>query len=95
MNSNLPSTDGSVRERLVQVVNRIRTDSGRSPLEVSDEHTLSEQLDLDSLDLAVLVVQAEQQLGVDPFRQRTSGVRTFGDLVRLYQQAVAHRESSA
>jgi len=47
-------------------------------------------LGLSSLDLAFLVAELEAELGVDPFAKLVSitSVRSVGDLVRAYQQAL-------
>ena len=51
---------------------------------------LSATLGLSSLDLAFLVAELEAELGVDPFAKLVSitSVRSVGDLVRAYQQAL-------
>ena len=54
---------------------------------------LNAQLGLSSLDLAVLVVDLEATLGVDPFAKLVpvTSVRSVGDLVHAYQQALRAR----
>jgi acyl carrier protein len=47
---------------------------------------LADQLRIDSLDLAVIVVELERKTGRDPFRQFSGSVRTVGDLVAMYEQ---------
>jgi hypothetical protein len=51
---------------------------------------LNATLGLSSLDLAFIVAELDGQLGVDPFAKLVSitSVRTVGDLVRAYQQAI-------
>jgi hypothetical protein len=51
---------------------------------------LSATLGLSSLDLAFVVAELEAELGVDPFAKLVSitSVRSVGDLVRAYQQAL-------
>ena len=80
-----------IRTTISAVVNRVRTDTGRSVLEPSDDDALSEKIGLDSLDLAVTVVNLERDLGVDPFRE-AAAVRTFGELVAAYEKAIAERQ---
>ena len=51
-------------------------------------------LGLDSLSLARLIIELEDELGVEPFRSEEASVadlRSIGDLVRVYQDAVARR----
>lgn len=73
---------------LETVINRVLVDSGRPARQLSNDDALMETIGLDSLDLAVTVVNLEQELGVDPFRSGASGARTFGELVTLYQRAL-------
>ncbi len=57
---------------------------------LSGTEKLSATLGLSSLDLAFLVAELESELGVDPFAKLVSitSIRTVGDLVRAYQQAL-------
>ena len=57
---------------------------------LSGTEKLSATLGLSSLDLAFLVAELEAELGVDPFAKLVSitSVRSVGDLVRAYQQAL-------
>jgi acyl carrier protein len=51
-------------------------------------------LGLDSLSLARLIIELEDELGVEPFRSEEASVadlRSVGDLVRAYQDAVGRR----
>ena len=79
----------SVRETVAAVVTKTLKDAGRPVPEFDDESTIGESLKLDSLDLAVVVVALESELSVDPFRSGAQPVQTFGDLVKLYEAAVA------
>ncbi len=75
----------SSREVIIRVLGRVLAESGRPVPDMADDASLSDALKLDSLDLAVTVVNLEQELGVDPFRNgASSAVRTLGDLVKLY-----------
>ena len=57
---------------------------------LSSTDKLSATLGLSSLDLAFLVAELEAELNVDPFAKLVSitSVRSVGDLVRAYQQAL-------
>jgi len=57
---------------------------------LSGTDKLSATLGLSSLDLAFVVAELEAELGVDPFAKLVSitSVRSVGDLVRAYQQAL-------
>lgn len=76
-----------LRQSIVNAINKVRTDSGRPVIECSDDAALTDDLGLDSLDLAVLVVSLEKELGVDPFRDGTANARTLRDLVAVYSKA--------
>ena len=79
--------DKNVHQIVTRVIQRVYSDSGRTPRNISDDDTFTDTLQLDSLDLAVMVVGLEQELGVDPFRNGASPVRTVGELVALYEAA--------
>lgn len=82
------SSDQTIRETLCSIINKVRTDSGREQMELLDEHQLTGEIELDSLDLAQLVVAIEKELGVDPFRDGSATARTLGELVAVYRQAI-------
>ena len=77
----------SVRDAVEKVVGNVLRDAGRDVPEFKDESHLADHLKLDSLDFAVVVVGLERELGVDPFRSTAPRVRTFGELVQLYQNS--------
>lgn len=60
--------------------------AGRPRRSYEDDDVLVDELGLDSLDLAHVVVLLDQELGVDPFRKPGVVIRTFGDLVRAYRE---------
>lgn len=61
-------------------INEVLIESGREPLQsLSPEMSLRRDLDLDSLDLAVLTVKLESATGVDVFQNGV--VQTVGDLL--------------
>ena len=63
------------------------------PTELGDE-TLMLDTGLDSLGLAMLVVNLEDQLGYDPFILMEEPVypRTFGEFVQMYERFEDHRQ---
>ena len=77
-----------VRQTIQSVINRILTDSGRRARVIADGDLLVEGVGLDSLDLAILVVTLEQDLGVDPFREGHPPVATFGEVVKVYERSL-------
>ena len=80
--------DTSIQQTVHEVLAQVLRDAGREVPPIDGDATLGETLKLDSLDLAVVVVQLESRLGVDPFRQQAQPVRTVGDLVTVYESAV-------
>lgn len=80
----MPLENDAVRSRVAAAVNRVLTDSGRPEKSPADDDDLNAELGLDSLDLAVVVVTLEKELGLDPFQDGRATARTFGQLVRLY-----------
>ena len=77
----------SVRNHVAQSIQDVWSSSGQQVLTIEDASTLGDDLKLSSLDVAQLVVQLEQELGVDPFRAGTAPVQTFGELVAVYERA--------
>ena len=78
-----------IRSTIQRVLSSVLRNAGREIPELSDDASLADTIDLDSLDFAVVIVSLERELGVDPFRQSTQRVRTFGELVDLYEESVA------
>ncbi len=79
-----PTSD--IRATAERVIHRILSDSGRETRLIEDADELVDSLQLDSLDLAVMVVGLHQELGIDPFRAGAAPVRTFGELVAVYER---------
>ena len=76
------------RETICNVIERVLRESGlKMPESPTDDATLQETFKLDSLDLAVMVVALESELGVDPFRDGVQPVQTLGALVEVYENA--------
>ena len=83
----------SVPDAISTAIRTVLHDTGRDAKDVSPALLLSSDLGLDSLDLAQTIVLLERSLGVDPFRAEASGrpaIRTVGDLVAIYTEAVSH-----
>jgi acyl carrier protein len=79
-----------MRKTVLDRINEVLRDTGRQPLpELDDADRLMEDIGLDSLDLAVLVVSMERAVGFDPFRGGGKTARTFGDFVSLYEHSQA------
>ena len=78
-----------VRATVTRVISEVAKANGRIMPPLSDHLQLLDS-GLDSLCLAVIVANLEDELGVDPFRTSQDGAIpvTVGELIRLYQQAV-------
>ena len=82
--------DTSVRQAVLRVVADVAQVNARHLPPLTDGLSLLDS-GLDSLCLAVIVANLEDELGVDPFASAADGAlpETIGDLVRLYEQALA------
>jgi acyl carrier protein len=82
----------SVPDAIATAIRTVLHDTGRSAREVESSMLLATDLGLDSLDLAQTIVLLERSLGVDPFRAPSGArpaIRTVGDLISVYTEAVA------
>lgn len=77
-----------VRETVADVINTILRDSGRDVRSFECQDQLMGNIGLDSLDLAVMTVSLEQRIGLDPFRSGRGAVRSFGELVAVYEESL-------
>lgn len=82
-----------IRAEIEAVLLRVLEETGRVAKPARNEDALSEKIGLDSLDLAQVVVLLEQRFGVDPFRKPGVVVRTFGDLVKVFTEAIQQGHS--
>jgi acyl carrier protein len=78
-----------VSAAVTSAIHRVLAESGRPVREFAHDDVLTDNIGLDSLDLAIVVVQLERQLGVDPFRKEAAPVPTFGAMVALYEAECA------
>jgi len=78
----------TVREAIVEVVGReeLSSDSLRA------EARLAEDLGIDSLSLAVLVVKLQQRLNIDPFAQGRPTARSVREFIDLYREPPGQAE---
>ena len=79
----------TLRITLIKTISQVLADRGQPVAQIKEADSLTGTLGMNSLDLAVIVVRLEQQLGVDPFRDGRPMVATFGELVSLYEEAGA------
>lgn len=55
----------------------------------SETTLLGGELPLDSLDLATILIEMQEQVGQDPFASGFMEFRTIGDLVKIYDKMLA------
>lgn len=73
----------------------LEVEDSPAPESVTREAGLHD-IGVDSLMLARLIAQLQSDLGADPFTEADadiSAVRSVGDLIAVYQQALARKES--
>lgn len=63
--------------------------------ELSPELRFLEDLPMDSLDLATLIVGLESKLKLDPFREGFKAFNTLDELIALYQSAYDNSTATA
>jgi sugar O-acyltransferase (sialic acid O-acetyltransferase NeuD family) len=78
----------NVRDTVADVINTILRDTGRETRAFANQDILMGNIGLDSLDLAVMTVSLEQRTGQDPFRSGRGAVRSFGELVAVYEDSL-------
>ncbi len=79
----------SIRDAIVVQARSVARQQDRPLAALSDETPLLET-GLDSLCIAILVANLEDELGLDPFGSDSVRIPvTFGDFVRLYEMAAA------
>lgn len=79
----------SVRETIASQLQQIAAASAKALPPLTDDLALLDS-GLDSLGIAILVTRLEDTFGVDPFTdsQISTPPETFGEFVRLYENAV-------
>lgn len=73
------------KDNIAQIINITVSGRGKTVPQITEDTVLlGDELPIDSLDLAVLVVEMEQLTGKDPFKHGLINFRTVGELARLY-----------
>jgi acyl carrier protein len=88
----LTTTDpAQIKAAVHDSIRAILTERGEAAREFDAATYLNAQLGLSSLDLAVLVVELEATLGLDPFANLVpvTSVRSVGDVVDAYRLAAS------
>ena len=81
-------SEASVTDVVSQVVLEVARQQRPELSATRLEHSLTNDLGLDSLDFAQVVYELEMRLGTVTFsREAASGIVTLGDLVSIYERA--------
>ena len=75
-----------IKEKVVQIINEIIDENniGESKkIKINSSTVLTDDLGLDSLNLAELTVKIESEFGVDIFEKTI--VRTFGEIIEILE----------
>lgn len=78
-------TEEQILGEISKAVAQILSDKGLpAPTLTADTELLGGELQIDSLDLAMLVREMEERVGHDPFQDGFIDFRTVGELAKLY-----------
>jgi acyl carrier protein len=90
----LPQVSGgdrlmTIRESIISQIQQIAEERDKRALPRLTDDLIVLESGLDSLELAILVARLEDELGIDPFSSadEVDFPITFGDFVRLYENA--------
>lgn len=85
----------SLRDQIASAMKQVASEHEKNLAPLSDDIVLLNS-GLDSLGFAVLIARLERDLDVDPFSsaEEISFPVTFGDLVRLYEDATRRHEAA-
>lgn len=79
----------SSRQTILTVIQRVLQDKGLQPDLGDDSVALDETgLGLDSLDIATIAAELEEELDVDPFAHGDVRMGTLGEFVELYEHEI-------
>ena len=84
------SASDPISQAVIETISQVLRNSARPVPQMDESTSFSDSIRLDSLDFAVIVVQLEQKLGADPFRQGAQPVATVGEFIQLYKDALAN-----
>lgn len=74
-------------EVVSRAIGEVFEENGKPKVAVRPDSRILEDLGLDSLNLALLLVKLEERTGRDPFAAGFENFTTVGELVALYQKA--------
>ena len=82
----MASTEQEILEGLAEIVNE---ETGLDPAEVQPDKSFTEDLDIDSLSMMTIVVNAEEKFNVRIPDDEVKNLTTVGDAVRFIQGSQA------
>ncbi len=82
----MASNDQEILEGLAEIVNE---ETGLDPKEVQTDKSFTEDLDIDSLSMMTIVVNAEEKFGVRIPDDEVKNLKTVGDAVDYIKNAQA------
>jgi acyl carrier protein len=78
-------TVNEARDLIESILNRILAQKGLERIRVHDDmRFLDSDIQIDSIDLAVLLTGMEEATKKDPFKKGFRNFRTVGELARMY-----------
>jgi acyl carrier protein len=78
-------TVNEARDLIESILNRILAQKGLEKIHVRDDmRFLESDIQIDSIDLAVLLTGMEEATKKDPFKEGFRNFRTVGELARIY-----------
>lgn len=85
----------AIKNRIVTVIRRVAEERNLRLPELADSTEIVDELGFSSLQVATLIANLEEDLGIDPFQDEDvmiADVRTIEDLGDIYTRALAGRE---
>jgi acyl carrier protein len=79
-----------VKAIIKEELQKILATKGESIHQLTSRTIFLADLPMDSLDLATLIVNLEERIGIDPFRDGFKDFKSFGELCVLYSNAKQH-----
>ncbi len=71
---------------VMQTIREVMVENQRAEVDLTPMTRILAETELDSLDLAIVVVKLEEKLGKDPFKKGFVFFTTVEELARLYEE---------
>ena len=73
-----------ILDLVIETINEVLVEEGHAQTSLTLDTNILNDTDLDSMGLAIVVVQLEEKTGKDPFSEGFISFSTVGELARLY-----------